>query len=53
MDEGSITRIRLAIASLGFGLALALGFIMFFLVDILRQVKRLREEATKPPVNKT
>ncbi len=44
VDEGGVTRLRLALAALVFGLAMGLGLLSFFLMDILARVKRLSDE---------
>lgn len=48
VDEGGITRIRLAIAMLVIGQALSLGSLIFYVQDILVQIKQLTKGASKP-----
>lgn len=47
VDEGGVTRIRIAIATLVVGQALAFAFLIFYLRDILVQVKRLTDDSSK------
>lgn len=49
VDEGSITEVRLAIATLVAGQVLAFGFLGFFVFDILVRVKRLSQQQPKSP----
>jgi hypothetical protein len=44
VDEGGVTALRIALATLVFGLGLVLGLLGFFLMDILVRVKRLSDE---------
>lgn len=52
VDEGGVTRIRLAIATLVFGQALAFGFLLFYVRDIHVLVKKLAEDSSKSLTDK-
>ena len=52
VDEGGVTRIRLAIAMMVFGQALALGFLIFYVRDILVHVKKLTDDSSKSHADK-
>lgn len=51
VDEGGITKVRLAIATLVAGQALAFGSVGFFIFDILLRIKRLADELAKSKEN--
>lgn len=52
VDEAGVTQIRLAVAMLVLGQALALSFLIYYLRDILMRVKRLTDDGSKSPAEK-
>jgi hypothetical protein len=55
IEEGSITTIRMALSVLALGVLCAVGFLAFFMFDIVVRLKRLDERLAKlsgrPDVN--
>jgi hypothetical protein len=48
VDEGGITKIRMAVALLATGVAFSMLFLGFFLFDIVERLKRLERPAPPP-----
>ena len=49
VEEGSITTIRMALSVLALGVLCSVGFLAFFMLDIVVRLKRLDERLSKLP----